>query len=75
MTIKGFEISVKQTLFLAIYYGFAHYLPDSYSFVWGSLSEKCHFSRFNPWQSIAEGRLLSKRTTFRTSWGGEVIKF
>ena len=40
MKIKGFEISVKQILFLAIYYGFAQYLPDSYSFVWGRLSEK-----------------------------------
>lgn len=35
----------------------------------GSLSEKYPFSRFYPWQSTAEGRLQSKRTTFRTGWG------
>lgn len=28
-------ISLKQLFYLVIYYGFAQYLPDSYSLIWG----------------------------------------
>ena len=38
---------------------------------WGSLSEKCPFGCFYPFQSSAEGRSSSELRTFRTAWGGE----
>ena len=36
----------------------------------GSLSEKCPFGCFYPFQSSAEGRSSSELRTFRTAWGG-----
>lgn len=35
MKLKGQEFKISQLIFLAIYYGFAQFLPDSYSLVWG----------------------------------------
>ena len=39
MKIKGVEFSVKKILCLCVYYGFATYLPDSYS---GYNDNKCN---------------------------------
>ncbi len=39
MKIKGVEFSVKKILCLCVYYGFATYLPDSYS---GYIDNKCY---------------------------------
>ena len=38
----------------------------------GSLSEKCPFGCFYPFQSSAEGRSSSELRTYRTAWGGSV---
>ena len=37
---------------------------------WVSMSEKCPFGCFYPFQSSAEGRSSSELRTFRTAWGG-----
>ena len=43
--------------------------------LWGSLSEKCPFGCFYPFQSSAEGRSSSELRTFRTAWGGQMSFF
>ena len=40
MRIRGLRISLKQVLCLAIYYGIATHLPDSYSMFFGKISNK-----------------------------------
>ena len=39
MKIKGISISIKSIIALSLYYGFAQYLPGSYSFCFGSISK------------------------------------
>ena len=65
MKIKGFEISVKQILFLAIYYGFAQYLPDSYSFVWGGVSNRIRvFCVKRIFKKCGHIRTINRRVNF-----------
>lgn len=40
MKIKGVKISLSQIIALSLYYGLAYYLPDSYSFFCGGVSNR-----------------------------------
>lgn len=40
MKIKGVNFPIKKLVYLFLYYGFATYLPDSYSFFFGKTSNK-----------------------------------